>query len=227
MSIFKRLFRVGQANVNAAIDKMEDPVKMIDQILRELDVDIAKVTAAVTTQIAVEKRFERELKEATEVVNKRDQQARQALAAGDEALAREALSDKKRHAEKCSSLQENYDRAKQNSDKLRKQLQEMKDKVQEMKTQKSALIAQAEAAKAQQRINKTMNGVGTEDLGATFAKMEEKIKQMRDEADAAQELSDEGKALDDKIDNMLKSTKEMEIDDELAALKAEMDGNKA
>ncbi len=63
MSILKRIFRIGKANVNSALDKLEDPVKMIDQILRELDSDIAKVTAAVTTQMAVEKRFERELKE--------------------------------------------------------------------------------------------------------------------------------------------------------------------
>lgn len=227
MSVFKRIFRIGQANVNSALDKMEDPVKMIDQILRELDADVAKVTAAVTTQIAVEKRFERELKEAQDIVARRDQQARQALASGNEELAREALSDKKRHTEKRDSLQASYDHAKGNSDKLRKQLQEMKDKVQEMKTQRGTLIAQAEAAKAQQRINQTMSGIGSEDLGATFNKMEEKIKQMRDEADAAQELANEGKGLDDKFEEMLKSSKELEIDDELAALKAELETEKS
>jgi phage shock protein A len=58
MSFFRRLFRIGQSNVNAALDKMEEPVKMIEQILRELENDLAKVTAAVTTQMAVEKRFE-------------------------------------------------------------------------------------------------------------------------------------------------------------------------
>lgn len=227
MSVFKRLFRIGQANVNSALDKMEDPVKMIDQILRELDADVAKVTAAVTTQIAVEKRFERELKEAEELVAKRDQQARQALAAGDEGLAREALADKKRQTEKRDSLQASHAQAKANSDKLRKQLQEMKDKVQEMKTQRGTLIAQAEAAKAQQRINQTMSGIGTEDLGATFTKMEEKIKQMRDQADAAHELANEGKALDDRLAELQKGSKDLEIDDELEALKAEMDQDKS
>ncbi|HIW34633.1 MAG TPA: PspA/IM30 family protein, partial [Candidatus Paenibacillus intestinavium] len=59
MSIFDRLFRIGKANVNAAIDKIEDPVKIIDQVLRELDEDVDIVTAAVTSQMAVEKRFER------------------------------------------------------------------------------------------------------------------------------------------------------------------------
>src|SRR5690606_33165744 len=132
----KRMFRIGQANVNSAIDSLEEPVKMIDQILRELDGDVAKVTSAVTTQMAVEKRFERELKEASEMVAKRDQQARLALASGDEGLAREALSDKKQQEEKRNSLQENFDHAKANSEKLRKQLQEMKTRVNEMKSQR-------------------------------------------------------------------------------------------
>ncbi len=227
MGIFDRLFRIGKANVNSTLDKLEDPVKMIDQILRELDEDIVTVTAAVTTQIAVEKRFERELNDAKDIVSKRDTQARQALAAGNEDLAREALTDKKRIDEKVVKLQASYDGAKQNSDKLRKQLQDMKDRVLEMKAQRGTLIAQAEAAKAQEKINKTMSGIGTEDLGATFAKMEEKILKMRDEAEAAQSLANESKDLDDKIEEMTKQTRNVEVDNELAALKAELDGNKA
>lgn len=226
MSIFQRLFRIGKSNVNAALDHLEDPVKMIDQVLRELDEDIEKVTAAVTTQIAVEKRFERELNEALEVIDKRDQQARQALAAGNESLAREALADKKRHSEKRDSLQASYDRAKATADKLRDQLKEMKTRVQEMKTQRSTLIAQAEAAKAQDRINKTMSGIGGNDLGATFNRMEERIRQMHDQADAAYELANESKSLDAKFGDLEKSGKEIELDDELAALKAELEGKK-
>lgn len=227
MSVFQRLFRVGKANVNAAVDKLEDPVKMIDQVLRELDEDIEKVTSAVTSQIAVEKRFERELQEAIELVAKRDQQARQALASGNEVLAREALADKKRHTDKRDALQVNYDRAKATSDKLRGQLKEMKAKVQEMKTQRGTLIAQAEAAKAQERINKTMSGVGVDNLGATFTRMEEKIKQMHDQADAAYELANEEKSLDDKFEQLEKEAKHSEIDDELAALKAEIEGKQS
>lgn len=226
MSIFDRLFRIGKANVNAAIDKIEDPVKIIDQVLRELDEDVDKVTAAVTSQMAVEKRFERELAEAEEVVARRDAQARQALAANNEDLAREALLDKKKQVEKRDKLQENYDRAKATADKLRAQLTELKSRVSEMKDQRSTLIAQAEAAKTQQKINKTMSGVGTNDVGATFNRMEEKIKRMHDEADAAYELANEDKSLDDKFAEALKDSRTTAVDDELAALKAELDANK-
>jgi phage shock protein A len=222
MGFFKRLFRIGQANVNAALDSMEEPVKMIEQILRELEDDLAKVTAAVTTQMAVEKRFERELKEASETVEKRDQQARKAMEKGEEDLAREALLDKKRYTEKRDALQSNYDIAKANSDKLRKQLQNMKDKVDEMKAQKGTLVAQAQAARATKKINETMSTVGGNNAGANFARMEEKIQQMHDEANAAQELADDGKSLDDKFSDMLKESQHTDVDDELAALRAEM-----
>jgi len=226
MSIFERLFRIGKSNVNAAIDKMEDPVKIIDQVLRELDEDVEKVTAAVTSQMAVEKRFERELKEAEELVAKRDSQARQALLAGNDELAREALADKAKQSEKRDKVQDSYNRSKATSDKLRDQLRDLKARVNEMKDQRSTLIAQAEAAKAQQKINSTMKGVGKNDVGATFNRMEEKIKKMHDEADAAFELANEDKSLDQKFEEQLKSSKANAIDDELAALKAELNGNK-
>lgn len=226
MSVFQRLFRIGKANVNAAIDKLEDPVKVIDQVLRELDEDIEKVTAAVTSQMAVEKRFERELAEAEELVARRDAQVRQALASNNDELAREALLDKKKQEEKRDKLQEGHTRAKETADKLRAQLTEMKNRVTEMKDQRSTLIAQAEAAKTQQKINSTMSGVGGNDVGATFNRMEEKIKRMHDEADAAYELANADKSLDEKFAEALKDSRDLAIDDELAALKAELNDKK-
>ena len=226
MSIFERLFRIGKANVNAAIDKIEDPVKVIDQVLRELDEDIEKVTAAVTTQMAVEKRFARELQEAEELVARRDAQARQSLQAGNEQLAREALADKQTQVTKRDSLKQSYDKAAATSAKLRQQLDDIKARVTEMKNQRSTLIAQAEAAKAQKQINQTMAGVGSNSLASTFDRMEEKIKQMHDEADAAHELANSDKSLDQKFEETFKNSKQVAVDDELAALKAELEGNK-
>mgnify|MGYP001037429246 FL=1 len=222
MSIIKRMFRIGKANVNSALDKLEDPVKMIDQILRELDEDIAKMTAAVTTQLAVEKRFERELQETENIIAKREEQARVAVERGDDNLAREALLDKKRHIEKRDALKANYEKARENSARLRKQLDEMKSRVQDMKTKRSSLIAQAEAAKATKKITQTMSGVGSEDLAASFYKMEEKIQQMHDEAQAAQELADSERSLDSKFEELLSKTADKDVEDELAQLKASL-----
>lgn len=222
MSIFRRIFRIGKANVNSALDKLEDPVKMIDQILRELDQDIAKMTAAVTSQMAVEKRFERELQETEQIIARRDEQARVAVEQGDDNLAREALIDKKRHIEKRDALKVNYDKAKETAARLRKQLEDMKSRVQDMKTKRSALIAQAEAAKATKRITRTMSGVGNENLADSFYKMEEKIQQMHDEAQAAQELAESERSLDSKFEELMSKTTDKDVEDELAQLKASL-----
>jgi len=222
MSIFRRIFRIGKANVNSALDKLEDPVKMIDQILRELDQDIAKMTAAVTSQMAVEKRFERELQETEQIIARRDEQARVAVEQGDDNLAREALIDKKRHIEKRDALKVNYDKAKETAARLRKQLEDMKSRVQDMKTKRSALIAQAEAAKATKRITRTMSGVGNENLAESFSKMEEKIQQMHDEAQAAQELAESERSLDSKFEELMSKTTDKDVEDELAQLKASL-----
>ncbi len=91
-----------------------------------------------------------------------------------------------------------------------------------MKTKRSALIAQAEAAKATKRINQAMTGVGNENLAESFYKMEEKIQQMHDEAQAAQELADESKSLDSKFEELLHKSDDPDIEEELAALKASL-----
>mgnify|MGYP001279756642 CR=1 FL=1 len=222
MSIMKRIFRIGKANVNAALDKLEDPVKMIDQILRELDEDIAKMTAAVTSQMAVEKRFQRELEETEKIIAKRDEQARVAVERGEDELAREALIDKRRYTEKRDTLKASYEKAKENTERLRKQLDEMKSRVQDMKAKRSALIAQAEAAKATKKITQTMSGVGEENLAESFYKLEEKIQQIHDQALAAQELAESEKSLDRKFEEMLKKTADKDVEDELAQLKASL-----
>ena len=76
------------------------------------------------------------------------------------------------------------------------------------------------------QINQTMAGVGGSNLASTFNRMEEKIKQMHDEADAAHELANSDKSLDEKFEETFKATKNVAVEDELAALKAELEGNK-
>lgn len=226
MGIFERLRRLASANLNAALDQFEDPIKMIDEVLRELDENIAKATTAVTSQLAVEKRFERELAEADAMIEKRDYQARQAVARGEEELAREALTDKKRYAEKRESLNGHYVTAKTSSDKLREQLEDMKEKVQDLKMKRETLAAQAQAAKASKTISETMSGAGSAGLDDAFTRLEDKIMQIQDQASAAQELAEQGKSLDDKFEDLMKSGKEHDIDDELSKLKAELNLDK-
>ncbi|MBD0380058.1 PspA/IM30 family protein [Paenibacillus sedimenti] len=219
MGIFKRLRDMTMASINDLLDKAEDPVKMLNQFLRDMEEDILEAESAVAKQIAIEKKFKQQYEESEEMVNKRTEQAMKALESGNEDLARRALQDKKEHQERFDELKRQYDVAKTNADQLRNQLSEMKDEFSKMKNKKDLLVARAETAKAQKQINQAMSGFGTDNAAKGFDRMSEKVLQMEAEAQASGEIRAKNRSLDDELDQLGKSDG---VDDELAALKAKL-----
>ncbi|MFD7524251.1 PspA/IM30 family protein [Paenibacillus chitinolyticus] len=219
MGIFKRLRDLTMASMNDLLDKAEDPVKMLNQFLRDMEQDIQEAEVAVAKQIAIEKKFKQQYEEAEEMVGKRTEQAMKALEQGNEDLARRALEDKKEHQTRFDEMKRQYDIAKTNADQLRNQLSDMKDEFSKMKNKKDLLIARAEAAKAQKHINQAMSGFGTDNAAKGFDRMSEKVLQLEAEAQASGELRSKGKSLDDELDQLGKSDG---VDDELAAMKAKL-----
>ncbi|WP_128895165.1 PspA/IM30 family protein [Longirhabdus pacifica] len=218
MGIFKRIRDISSAAINDVIDKAEDPVKMVSQYIRDMEDDIAEAEIAVAKQIAVEKKLKHQAEEAQEMVDKRMEQAKKALASGNEDLARRALEDKKEHEQKAEDFRTQYENAKSNADNLRAQLKEMKDEFEKMKNRKDTLVARAETAKAQKKINQTMSGFGKGSGVKGFDRMNDKVMQMEAEAEASGELKKSNRSLDDELDALGSS----DVDDELAALKAEL-----
>jgi phage shock protein A len=219
MGIFKRLRDLTMASVNDLLDKAEDPVKMLNQFLRDMEEDIQEAEVAVAKQIAIEKKFKQQYEEADEMVNKRGEQAMKALEQGNEELARKALQDKKEHQERLDVFKGQFDIAKTNADQLRSQLTEMKEEFGKMKNKKDLLIARAESAKAQKQINQAMSGFGTDNAAKGFDRMSEKVLQLEAEAQASGELRDKSRSLDDELSQLDKSGG---VDDELAAMKAKL-----
>lgn len=220
MGIFKRLRDMTMASVNDLLDKAEDPIKMLNQFLRDMEEDIMEAEAAVAKQIAIEKKFKLQFEESEEMVTKRTEQAMKALESGNEDLARRALEDKKEHQGRYDELKRQYDLAKTNADQLRSQLTEMKDEFNKMKNKKDLLIARAETAKAQKQINQAMSGFGTDNAAKGFDRMSEKVLQMEAEAQASGEIRAKNRSLDDELDGLGGSSSG--IDDELAAMKAKL-----
>lgn len=223
MGIFKRLRDLTMASINDLLDKAEDPVKMLNQFLRDMEEDIQEAETAVAKQIAIEMKFKQQYEEAEEMVQKRAEQAMRALEQGNEDLARRALEDKKQHQLRFDEMKNQYTTAKANADQLRSQLSQMKDEFGKMKNKKDLLVARAEAAKAQKQINQAMSGFGVDNGAKGFDRMNEKVLQMEAEAKASGELRGSNKSLDDELSALGKSS---EVDDELAALKAQLAAKK-
>lgn len=216
---FKRVKTVVSSELNAMIDKAEDPVKMLDQFMRDMAEDIREVESSVAKQIANEKMLKRKVDDANAMVEKRQKQAEQAIVAGNDDLARRALEDKKQHESTALTLTESWERAKQDSEMLKSKLDEMKKEYQQMSLKKDSLKARAESAKTRTKINRAMSNIGNDQSRQGFARMEEKVLRYEAEAETSEDLSSASRTLDDEFEALDKSSA---VDDELAALKEKM-----
>ncbi len=223
MSIFKRLRDLTMSNINAMIDKAEDPIKMTDQYIRDMTEDLEDAEKAVAAQIAIEKKFKALFEEQEALVAKRTQQAHTAAQAQNVELARRALEEKKAAETKMNEYKTNYDQNKASADNLRAKLEEMRKQLTEMKNKRETLVARYNAAKAQNEINKAMTGFSSDSASSGLKRMEEKMMQMEAQAEASNELNSKAADLDDEFDKL---GKDQAVEDELAALMKQYDNQK-
>ncbi len=216
---FKRMKTVVGSELNAMLDKAEDPVKMLDQFMREMEADIRDAEAAVAKQIANEKMLQKKYEDAEKMASKRQEQAVKALEAENEDLARRALEDKKTYQSQADSLHESYIRAKEDATMLRTRLDEMKSEYNEMKLKKDSLKARAESAKTRTKMNRAMSDIGGDQSRKGFERMEEKVLQFEAEAETSDDMRSSSRSLDDELDAL---DKKNSVDDELAALKKQI-----
>jgi phage shock protein A len=223
MSLFKRLRDMTMASINDVLDKAEDPEKMLNHYLREMEEDLEDVKRAVAKQIASEKMLQQQCNEAEALVKQREEQALKALEQGKEDLARRALQDKKEHAARYAQLKAQYDTAKANADRLRAQLDEMKEEIDKLKNKKQMLIARARSAKLQKSVNDVVSGYGSDSAAKGFERMEEKVLQLESEAEVSLGMSKDR----DLEKELAELDKDDGIEDELAALKSRLAAGQA
>lgn len=216
---FKRIRTVVSSELNAMIDKAEDPVKMLDQFLRDMGEDIREAEAAVAKQIANEKMLKRKVNDAQVMVDRRQEQAEKAVEAGNDDLARRALQDKKDHENTLASLTESWERAQADVSSLRDKLDEMKREYREMQLKKDSLKARAESAKTRTKMNRTMSSISGDESRQGFERMEEKVLRFEAEAETSEDISQASRTLDDEFKDLITND---DVDDELAALKKKL-----
>ncbi|MBO5239076.1 MAG: PspA/IM30 family protein [Lachnospiraceae bacterium] len=224
MGILKRFKDIMASNINALLDKAEDPEKMIDQCLRDLESDLGKVKAETAAVMADEQRAKRELDECTAEIAKMQSYAEKAVMAGNDADAKTFLSKKAEMANKQASLQQAYDLAAANSMKMRQMHDKLVKDISELNSRRDQIKAKVRVAKAQERINEMGSSIGgAQESMSAFDRMEAKANEMLDKANAMAELNSSAEA--DTIDDLAAkydSAPTAAVEDELAALKAQM-----
>jgi len=217
MGLFDRIKRVANANLNDMVSRAEDPEKMLEQSVLEMQEDLVQLRQGVAQAIATNKRTEQQYNQATNEADRWQRNAQLALQKGDENLARQALERKKSFAETANALKANLDQQSGQVDTLKRSLITLESKISEAKTKKDMLKARISAAKAQEQLQGTVGRLGTNSAAAAFERMEEKVLMQEARAQGAAELV--GADLESQF-AMLESSSGVE--DELAALKAQM-----
>lgn len=224
MGILARFKDIMSSNINALLDKMEDPEKMIDQYLRNLQEDLGKVKAETAAVMAEETRAKRELDECVKEVEKMQSYAQKAVLAGNDNDARTFLEKKQQLATKQASLEVAYTGAAENAAKMRQMHDKLVTDINELIARRDSIKAKVKVAKTTERVNKMTSSIsGSEADLAAFDRMEAKANRMLDEANAMTELNlnKPGSTIEQmqaKYDPVPSSA----VDDELAALKAEL-----
>lgn len=221
MGFFGRLATLIKSNLNDLISKSEDPEKMLNQIIVDMNTQLVEAKKQVAKAIADEKRLGKQHKAEKSVAGEWEKKAMMAIRAGDENLAKEALLRKKEHDSLEQAYGDQWQKQKQATDQLKTALRALNNKIEEAKRKKNVLIARKRRAEAMKSIQETMSGLSDTSAFETFDRMSQKIDQIESEAEAGAELAEEysGDVLTDKFRNLEMTAG---ADDELEALKRKM-----
>jgi phage shock protein A len=218
MGFFDRLSRLLRANLNDLVSKAEDPAKILDQSVTDMQTDLVKLRQAVATAIASQKRLQNQAEQADTQAKTWYERAELALKKGEEELARESLSRRKTYQDTATALTNQVNSQAGQVETLKKSLTALEGKIAEAKTKKDMLKARAQAAEAQEQLQSAVGNLSTNSSMAAFEQMEEKVLGLEARSQAAAELAGAD------LESQFASLQGSDVDDELEALKTRMSG---
>jgi len=225
MGILSRFSSIMSANFNALLDKCEDPAKMVDQYLRECRENLADVKKETAGVMADEKAAKRDLDACQANIKKYGDAAMKAVQANNDDDARKLLAAKQAEEAKLPGLQSTWRMAADNAGKLRQMHDQLVSQINEMEGKKDAIKAKMKVAEAQKKVNKITDGSKASEASiAAFDRMSAKADKMLDQAMAEAELNKGDTSAADLASKYAAGT-DASVEDELAKLKASMNGN--
>lgn len=196
MGIFDRFRRVVKSNLNDLISKAENPEKMLNQLIIDMNEQLIESKKSVASAIADEKKLERAMNQNLTQGKEWEGKARLALKAGKEDLAREALLRKQEYDGLAKQYKDQWEAQHASVDKLKQSLRGLQQKIEEAQRKKNLLVARAKRAEAQKRIQATIGNMADNSAFAAFDKMSAKVDQIEAEVDAMAEIEDMNKSDD-------------------------------
>lgn len=217
MGLIDRILRVIRANINSLVGQAEDPEKILEQTVEDMQQDLIQMRQAVAGAIATQKRTERQCNQNQSTGEEWYRRAQMALQQGNEDLARQALTKRKSYQETAEALQAQVEQQNAIVTKLKQDMRTLESKISEAKTKKDMYIARARSAQASQRLNEMLGSVNTGNALSAFERMEEKVMQLEAQSEAIASLG-----TDDLEKKFLSIEDAGDIDKELASMKAQI-----
>lgn len=217
MGIFDRMSQILRANINDLLSRAEDPEKMLNQILRDMQDAIEKGQAQVAEQIAQEKMMQADLETAKRNQEDWGKKAELAVSKGMDDLAREALRRQNDYASQIDLYQKQVDVQHQAVQKLKADLAALEVKYNDARRNKDALIARAKRTAAQQQIATASTKLAAVDYSSELSQMERRIQEQEASVSASEELH--RTATDEQFKKL---GEDDDIEQKLAALKQKL-----
>ncbi|HVU69946.1 MAG TPA: PspA/IM30 family protein [Ktedonobacteraceae bacterium] len=231
MGIFSRIATFFRIRANAALDQAEDPGQVMDYSYSKQLEQLQQIKRAIADVATAKSRLELQQSQALTKANQREQQARQALAAGREDLARMALQEKETGLIQVNGLEQQISQLREQEEKLLTMQRTVTARVEAFRTQKEMVKAQYNAAQAQVKINETLTGMSEEagEMNLAMQRAQDKILNMQARANAMETLIEAddmsvqllpgGNTLDRELQKL---SAEQNIDAQLQAMKQDL-----
>ena len=217
MPIFEKIRRIFNSNINDLLDRVEDPEKILNQLLEDMQHELKEVKIQVAAAIRDANKFEAQYKENLESAEKWEKRAIVFIQNGDDARAKEALRRKRSADDMAAGFREQFEAQQESVSVLKDGLATLEQKIEEAKSKRALLIARQRRAEAERTIHQTVSGISDSSALNAFDRMQDQVLDTEAEAEALNEMRQP--SLEDEFD---KFDKKDEIDDELAKLKARL-----
>lgn len=217
MGILDRISQVLRSNINDLLDRAEDPEKMLNQILRDMEDALRQGQTQVAEQIAQEKMIQMDLDKSKKNASEWEQKAELAVSKGMDDLAREALHRETDYEAQIDIYQKQLDAQHEAVQKLKADLAALESKYEEARRNKDVLIARAKRTTAQQQMHTASQKLSTVDYSSDLARMERRIQEQEARVAASREMSKS--SVDDQFQKLADSD---DVEKKLAALKQKL-----